>query len=76
MGAYLLGRIVRAVAEEVGAIARPANVILVDDVPRTPSGKIRRRLLENTSNDDEFVDTTTLRDPFVPADVRRQGQGD
>jgi len=69
-------RIVAAVEDEIGAFARPANVLFVDDLPKTRSGKIMRRLLENISNDEELGDTTTLRDPSVPEDIRRQVQGD
>jgi len=68
--------IVGAVEDEIGAFARPANVLFVDDLPKTRSGKIMRRLLENISNDDDLGDTTTLRDPSVPERIREQVQGD
>jgi acetyl-CoA synthetase len=64
------------VALHRGAFARPANVIFCADLPKTRSGKIMRRLLENISNGDELADTTTLRDPTVPEDIRQQVQGD
>jgi acetyl-CoA synthetase len=69
-------RIVTAVEEEIGKFARPANVVFVDDLPKTRSGKIMRRLLENISNDDDLGDTTTLRDPSVPEEIRDQVHGD
>jgi acetyl-CoA synthetase len=69
-------RIVEAVEDEIGAFARPANVVFVDDLPKTRSGKIMRRLLENISNEKELGDTTTLRDPSVPEDIRDQVHGD
>jgi acetyl-CoA synthetase len=69
-------RIVAAVEEEIGKFARPANVVFVDDLPKTRSGKIMRRLLENISNDDDLGDTTTLRDPSVPEEIRDQVHGD
>ena len=69
-------RIIEAVEDEIGAFARPANVMFVDDLPKTRSGKIMRRLLENISNGDELGDTTTLRDPSVPEQIRQQVQGD
>ncbi|WP_338728181.1 acetate--CoA ligase [Haladaptatus sp. DJG-WS-42] len=65
-------RIVGAVEEEIGKFARPANVLFVDDLPKTRSGKIMRRLLENISNDEELGNTTTLRDPSVPEKIRDQ----
>ena len=68
-------KVIEAVEEEIGAFARPANVIFVDDLPKTRSGKIMRRLLENISNDDDLGDTTTLRDPTVPEDIRDQVHG-
>jgi acetyl-CoA synthetase len=69
-------KIIGAVEDEIGGFARPANVIFVDDLPKTRSGKIMRRLLENISNDDDLGDTTTLRDPSVPEDIRDQVHGD
>ena len=68
--------IVEAVEDEIGAFARPANVHFVEDLPKTRSGKIMRRLLENISNDADLGDTTTLRDPSVPERIRDQVQGD
>ena len=72
----LRGDIVTAVEDEIGAFARPATIIFVGDLPKTRSGKIMRRLLENISNDEELGDTTTLRDPSVPEQIRGQVHGD
>jgi acetyl-CoA synthetase len=69
-------RIIAAVEDEIGKFARPDRVVFVDDLPKTRSGKIMRRLLENISNGDELGDTTTLRDPSVPEDIRDQVHGD
>jgi len=69
-------KIVVAIEDEIGKFARPANVMFVDDLPKTRSGKIMRRLLENISNDEELGDTTTLRDPSVPEEIRDQIQAD
>ena len=68
--------IVGAVEDEIGPFARPSNVIFVDDLPKTRSGKIMRRLLEDISNDAQLGDTTTLRDPSVPERIRQQVHGD
>jgi acetyl-CoA synthetase len=68
-------KVIEAVEDEIGAFARPANVMFVDDLPKTRSGKIMRRLLENISNDDDLGDTTTLRDPSVPEEIRDQVHG-
>jgi len=70
------GRIVTAVEDEIGKFARPSNVIFVDDLPKTRSGKIMRRLLEDISNENDLGDTTTLRDPSVPEQIRQQVQSD
>ncbi len=69
-------RIVGAVEDEIGKFARPANVVFVDDLPKTRSGKIMRRLLEDISNGADLGDTTTLRDPSVPEDIREQVRDD
>ena len=66
------GKIVRAIEEEIGKFARPSRVHIVDDLPKTRSGKIMRRLLQNISNDEALGDTTTLRDPTVPVTIREQ----
>jgi acetyl-CoA synthetase len=67
--------IVREVEEEIGKFARPGRVLFVDDLPKTRSGKIMRRLLGNISNDEPLGDTTTLRDPGVPERIREQVEG-
>ena len=69
-------RIVGAVEEGIGKFARPANVLFVDDLPKTRSGKIMRRLLEDISNDDELGNTSTLADPSVPEQIRDQLRAD
>jgi acetyl-CoA synthetase len=65
-------KIIHAIEEEIGKFARPARVHIVDDLPKTRSGKIMRRLLQNISNDEDLGDTTTLRDPTVPEKIREQ----
>jgi len=65
-------KIVAAVERDIGKFARPNAIVIVDDLPKTRSGKIMRRLLENISNDDDLGDTTTLRDPSVPERIRDQ----
>jgi acetyl-CoA synthetase len=68
--------LVESVEDEIGSFARPANIFFVDDLPKTRSGKIMRRLLEDISNDEELGNTSTLRDPSVPEDIRDQVQAD
>ncbi|MCC6376613.1 MAG: acetate--CoA ligase [Microbacteriaceae bacterium] len=53
------------VAEQIGAIARPRDVLLVTELPKTRSGKIMRRLLRDVAEGREIGDTTTLADTQV-----------
>ena len=60
------------IGQKIGKIARPKAVIIVDDLPKTRSGKIMRRLLKDVAEGHELGDTTTLRDPAVVEDLKRQ----
>jgi acetyl-CoA synthetase len=53
------------VATQIGAIARPARVYIVSELPKTRSGKIMRRLLRDVAEGREIGDTTTLTDQNV-----------
>jgi acetyl-CoA synthetase len=53
------------VATKIGKLARPAEIIFADDLPKTRSGKIMRRLLRDIATGKDLGDTTTLRDPEV-----------
>jgi acetyl-CoA synthetase len=53
------------VGEKIGKLARPRRFIWSDDLPKTRSGKIMRRLLRNIASGDALGDVTTLRDPTV-----------
>jgi acetyl-CoA synthetase len=53
------------VAQRISKIARPKRVIWADDLPKTRSGKIMRRLLRDIGEHRELGDVTTLRDPAV-----------
>ena len=72
----LEAKIVEAIEREIGAFARPSDVIFVSELPKTRSGKIMRRLLENISNDQALGNTDTLRDPSVPERIREKVHGD
>ena len=58
------------VAVRLGPIARPKNVFIVTDLPKTRSGKIMRRLLRDIANDRGLGDVTTLADPRVVSSIR------
>ena len=55
------------VAEAISPIARPRQVILTPDLPKTRSGKIMRRLLRDVAEHRALGDVTTLTDPAVVA---------
>ena len=69
------------VAERIGKFARPKRIIWADDLPKTRSGKIMRRLLRDIAEGRALGDVTTLRDPDVMkelegkiAEERAQGE--
>ncbi len=55
------------VAERIGKFARPKRIIWAEDLPKTRSGKIMRRLLRDVAEGRTLGDVTTLRDPTVLA---------
>ena len=58
------------VARRIGKLARPKRIIWADDLPKTRSGKIMRRLLRDIAEGRELGDVTTLRDPAVMEQLR------
>jgi acetyl-CoA synthetase len=57
------------VATRIGKFARPKRIIWADDLPKTRSGKIMRRLLRDIAEGRALGDVTTLRDPDVMAQL-------
>jgi acetyl-CoA synthetase len=57
------------VAERIGKFARPKRIIWADDLPKTRSGKIMRRLLRDIAEGRALGDVTTLRDPAVMGEL-------
>jgi acetyl-CoA synthetase len=53
------------VAKEIGPIAKPRQILVVNELPKTRSGKIMRRLLRDVAEDRQVGDATTLADPNV-----------
>ena len=53
------------VTKEIGAIARPRQIMVVNELPKTRSGKIMRRLLKDVAENRTVGDATTLADPNV-----------
>jgi acetyl-CoA synthetase len=60
------------VAQKIGKLARPKRIIWADDLPKTRSGKIMRRLLRDVAEGRALGDVTTLRDPAVMAQLEGQ----
>ena len=52
-------------AKEIGAIAKPRQIMVVQELPKTRSGKIMRRLLRDVAENREVGDVTTLADSTV-----------
>jgi acetyl-CoA synthetase len=53
------------VAKQIGAIAKPRQIMVVAELPKTRSGKIMRRLLKDVAENRAVGDSTTLADPNV-----------
>ncbi|MEI7889652.1 MAG: acetate--CoA ligase [Actinomycetes bacterium] len=67
----VMAEINEAVAERIGKFARPKRIIWSDDLPKTRSGKIMRRLLRDIAEGRALGDVTTLRDPAVMAELQK-----
>jgi acetyl-CoA synthetase len=63
------------VAKEIGPIAKPRQILVTPELPKTRSGKIMRRLLRDIAEKRELGDVTTLLDPTVTDAIRdRMGE--
>jgi acetyl-CoA synthetase len=60
------------VAQRIGKLARPRRIVWSDDLPKTRSGKIMRRLLRDIAEGRELGDVTTLRDPDVLSQLQER----
>ena len=60
------------VGQAIGAIAKPKSILFTEDLPKTRSGKIMRRLLRDVAEDKSLGDTTTLADPSVVDGIKRR----
>jgi acetyl-CoA synthetase len=60
------------VAHKIGKIARPANLVFTQELPKTRSGKIMRRLLRDVAEERALGDTTTLADPAVVEEIKER----
>jgi acetyl-CoA synthetase len=64
-GEELVKELRNHVAKEIGAIAKPRQIMVVNELPKTRSGKIMRRLLKDVAENRAVGDATTLADPNV-----------
>jgi hypothetical protein len=66
----LIAELREHVANKIGKIARPHAIVLTDDLPKTRSGKIMRRLLRDVARAHQLGDVTTLANAEVVEEIR------
>ncbi|RZV08658.1 acetyl-coenzyme A synthetase [Natrinema hispanicum] len=71
-GEELEGRAAEAILDSIGPIAKPEEIVFTHELPKTRSGKIMRRLLEDIASGNELGNTSTLRNPDVVDDIAEQ----
>ncbi len=69
-------RAVEGILDSIGPIAKPEEVIFTPELPKTRSGKIMRRLLEDIASGNDLGNTSTLRNPEVVDDIADQVSSD
>ncbi|NOY56055.1 MAG: acetate--CoA ligase [Actinobacteria bacterium] len=75
-GKDIEAKVAKAIETKIGKIARPKNVWIVPDMPKTRSGKIMRRVIAGISNFADVGDTTTLSNPEIVEDIRHHVQSE
>jgi len=75
-GEELREKVIDNVEKAIGPFARPEEVIFTPELPKTRSGKIMRRLLEDIANEEELGNTSTLRNPEIVEDIQAQVSSD
>ncbi|MFC7019258.1 MULTISPECIES: acetate--CoA ligase [Haloarcula] len=63
-------RIEAAVADAIGGVATPEEIVFTPDLPKTRSGKVMRRLLTAVANGDDLGDTSALRNPEILGELQ------
>ena len=71
-GSELVAELRDHVAKEIGPIAKPREILVVSELPKTRSGKIMRRLLRDVAEDRAIGDVTTLADSTVMDQIRQR----
>jgi acetyl-CoA synthetase len=72
----MAAKVSKAIEDVIGKIARPKNVWIVADMPKTRSGKIMRRVIASVSNFADIGDVTTLANPEVVESIRHHVQSE
>jgi acetyl-CoA synthetase len=70
----LIDELRQHVADTIGPIAKPASIVFTDDLPKTRSGKIMRRLLKDISENRQLGDVTTLANQDVVSEIARMAR--
>jgi acetyl-CoA synthetase len=73
-GEVLIAELRLHVAEMIGPIAKPRQILLTPELPKTRSGKIMRRLLQDVAEQRDLGDVTTLMDPTVVNKINERMQ--
>ncbi|MBW3667004.1 MAG: acetate--CoA ligase [Actinobacteria bacterium] len=71
----LLAELRNHVADVLGPIAKPQSIVFTDDLPKTRSGKIMRRLLKDISEHRQLGDVTTLANAEIVAEIAEKAKG-
>jgi acetyl-CoA synthetase len=69
-------KVSKTIETVIGKIARPKNVWIVSDMPKTRSGKIMRRVIASVSNFADVGDVTTLANPEIVETIRHHVQAE
>ena len=75
-GKEMEDKVSKAIETMIGKIARPKNVWIVPDMPKTRSGKIMRRVIASVSNFADVGDVTTLANPEIVEEIRHHVQAE
>jgi acetyl-CoA synthetase len=67
----IVDKVIDAISDSIGKIAKPRKVWLVPDMPKTRSGKIMRRVLGALSNNQDTGNVTTLANPEIVETIRK-----
>ena len=75
-GKEMEDKVTKTIETVIGKIARPKNVWIVADMPKTRSGKIMRRVIASVSNFTDVGDVTTLANPEIVEQIRHHVQAE